>query len=130
MIRQAVNIDWNDWGLGIPAFMTIIFMPLAYSIADGIGAGFLSHVFIRLVQGSRQGSSLAHVRGFPDVPHLLRWQLITGWMHSKHRITASHEAGHLRAGIGTFGCRYPPCSIPLPSYPILVFAGSGNTIAD
>ena len=21
MIRQAVNIDWNDWGLGIPAFM-------------------------------------------------------------------------------------------------------------
>jgi permease len=51
MIRQAVHIDWQDWGLGIPAFMTIIFMPFAYSIADGIGAGFISYVFIRLVQG-------------------------------------------------------------------------------
>ena len=51
MIRQAVNIDWTDWGLGIPAFLTIIFMPLSYSIANGIGAGFVSYTFIRLVQG-------------------------------------------------------------------------------
>ncbi len=33
--------------------MTIIFMPLAYSIADGIGAGFLSYVFIRLAVRAR-----------------------------------------------------------------------------
>ena len=51
MIRQAVNIDWTDWGLGIPAFLTIIFMPLSYSIANGIGAGFVAYTFIRLVQG-------------------------------------------------------------------------------
>ncbi|WP_278552233.1 NCS2 family permease [Rothia dentocariosa] len=51
MVRQAVHIDWQDWGLGIPAFMTIIFMPLSYSIANGIGAGFVSYAFIRLVQG-------------------------------------------------------------------------------
>ena len=31
--------------------MTIIFMPLSYSIANGIGAGFVSYAFIRLVQG-------------------------------------------------------------------------------
>lgn len=51
MVRQAVNIDWQDWGLGIPAFLTIVMMPFTYSIADGIGAGFISYVFIRLVQG-------------------------------------------------------------------------------
>lgn len=37
MVRQAVHIDWTDWGLGIPAFLTIIMMPFTYSIADGIG---------------------------------------------------------------------------------------------
>ena len=52
MIRQAVNIDWTDWGLGIPAFLTIIFMPLSYSIANGIGAGFVAYTFIRLVQAA------------------------------------------------------------------------------
>lgn len=51
MVRQAVNIDWQDWGLGIPAFLTIAMMPFTYSIADGIGAGFISYTFIRLVQG-------------------------------------------------------------------------------
>lgn len=51
MVRQAVNIDWTDWGLGIPAFLTIIMMPFTYSIADGIGAGFISYVFIRAIQG-------------------------------------------------------------------------------
>ncbi|MFW0120520.1 NCS2 family permease [Rothia sp. CCM 9419] len=51
MVRQAVHIDWTDWGLGIPAFLTIIMMPFTYSIADGIGAGFICYVFIRLVQG-------------------------------------------------------------------------------
>lgn len=51
MVRQAINIDWTDWGLGIPAFLTIIMMPFTYSIADGIGAGFISYTFIRVVQG-------------------------------------------------------------------------------
>ncbi len=51
MVRQAVNIDWTDWGLGIPAFLTIIMMPFTYSIADGIGTGFISYVFIRAIQG-------------------------------------------------------------------------------
>ena len=81
MIRQAVNIDWNDWGLGIPAFMTIIFMPLAYSIADGIGAGFLSYVFIRLVQG--RGKEVHWLMYVVSAVFLIFFAngLITGWMH-------------------------------------------------
>ena len=81
MIRQAVNIDWNDWGLGIPAFMTIIFMPLSYSIADGIGAGFISYVFIRLVQG--RGKDVHWLMYVVSAVFLIFFAngLITGWMH-------------------------------------------------
>ncbi len=51
MMTQIKEIDWQDYGIGIPAFLTIILMPITYSIAVGIGAGFVSHVVIRLVQG-------------------------------------------------------------------------------
>ncbi|MDO4918026.1 NCS2 family permease [Kocuria sp.] len=51
MARNVVNIDWEDWGVAVPAFLTFAVMPFTYSIANGIGAGFVSYVFIRLVQG-------------------------------------------------------------------------------
>jgi AGZA family xanthine/uracil permease-like MFS transporter len=38
-------------GIAIPAFLTIILMPFTYNITVGIGAGFITHVVIRLVQG-------------------------------------------------------------------------------
>ena len=51
MMTQIKEIDWQDYGIGIPAFLTIILMPFTYSIAVGIGAGFVTHVVIRLFQG-------------------------------------------------------------------------------
>jgi AGZA family xanthine/uracil permease-like MFS transporter len=51
MISQVVDVDWNDPEVGIPAFLTMVLMPFAYSITVGIGAGFLAHVFIKLVRG-------------------------------------------------------------------------------
>ncbi len=51
MISQVLGIDWDDVELGIPAFVTIIMMPFAYSITTGIGMGFLVFVFIKLVRG-------------------------------------------------------------------------------
>ena len=51
MITQITKIDWNDWGIALPAFLTFVLMPFTYSIANGIGAGFISYVFIRTVQG-------------------------------------------------------------------------------
>lgn len=51
MARNVVQIDWSDWGVAVPAFLTFAVMPFTYSIANGIGAGFVSFVFIRLVQG-------------------------------------------------------------------------------
>jgi len=51
MMSQVKNIEWDDLGIGIPAFLTIILMPFTYTISVGIGAGFVSHVIIRVVQG-------------------------------------------------------------------------------
>jgi len=51
MMTQIKNIDWQDLGIAIPAFLTIILMPFTYSISVGIGAGFVSHVVVRIVQG-------------------------------------------------------------------------------
>jgi AGZA family xanthine/uracil permease-like MFS transporter len=51
LMSQIKDIDWSDYGIGIPAFLSIILMPFTYNIAVGIGVGLISHVIIRLVQG-------------------------------------------------------------------------------
>jgi AGZA family xanthine/uracil permease-like MFS transporter len=54
MMTQVKNVDWDDYGIAIPAFLTIVLMPFTYSISVGIGAGFVSYVVIRVVQGRRK----------------------------------------------------------------------------
>jgi len=49
--RKLAGIDFTDFGVGLGAALTIIFMPLAFSITDGIGMGFLAFVIVRLAQG-------------------------------------------------------------------------------
>ena len=51
MMTQIKDIDWDDYGIAIPAFLTIILMPFTYNISVGIGAGFITHVLIRVFQG-------------------------------------------------------------------------------
>ena len=51
MMAQVVNIDWKDWSASFPAFLAIIIMPLTYSIANGIGAGFIAWVVVRALSG-------------------------------------------------------------------------------
>ena len=53
MMTQIKGLDWADYGIAIPAFLTIILMPFTYNISVGIGAGFVSHVVIRIIQGRR-----------------------------------------------------------------------------
>jgi len=54
MMTQISGIDWSDYGIAIPAFLTIILMPFTYNISVGIGAGFITHVVIRSIQGRRK----------------------------------------------------------------------------
>jgi len=51
MMTQVRGIDWDDYGIAIPAFLTIILMPFTYSITVGIGAGFVAYVLLRAVRG-------------------------------------------------------------------------------
>ncbi|WP_435202274.1 NCS2 family permease [Janibacter sp. GS2] len=51
MMQQVKDIDWDDMEIAIPAFLTIILMPFTYSITAGIGAGFVTYVFIKIVRG-------------------------------------------------------------------------------
>lgn len=49
MMKNVVKIDFNNVKNAVPAFLTIIFMVLAYSITDGIAMGIISFVIIDLV---------------------------------------------------------------------------------
>jgi adenine/guanine/hypoxanthine permease len=51
MITHVREIDWDDLDVAIPAFLTIVLMPFTYSITNGIGAGFVAYVFIKLARG-------------------------------------------------------------------------------
>ncbi|NMA48341.1 MAG: NCS2 family permease, partial [Tissierellia bacterium] len=51
MMGPITKIDFTDYTEAIPAFLTIIMMPFAYSIADGIVFGMLSYVALKLLTG-------------------------------------------------------------------------------
>jgi AGZA family xanthine/uracil permease-like MFS transporter len=51
MIRNVTKIDWNDATESVPAFLTMIGIPLSYSIADGLALGFISYPVIKLLSG-------------------------------------------------------------------------------
>ena len=51
MMMAVRQIDWTDYQIAIPAFLTITLMPFTYSISNGIGAGIISYVVIKLAVG-------------------------------------------------------------------------------
>ncbi len=51
LLTQIRNIDFDDYAVGIPAFLTIVLMPFTYSITNGIGAGFISYALLKSTQG-------------------------------------------------------------------------------
>jgi AGZA family xanthine/uracil permease-like MFS transporter len=51
MMIQVKGIDWDNWEIAIPAFLTIVLMPFTYSISVGIGAGFVTYVVIKVALG-------------------------------------------------------------------------------
>ncbi len=51
MMTQIKDIDWGDITIALPAFLTIILMPFTYSIAVGIGAGFITYTVLKVATG-------------------------------------------------------------------------------
>ncbi|MBO0653072.1 NCS2 family permease [Streptomyces triculaminicus] len=48
MASNVKEIDWSDFTIAIPAFLTIISMPFTYSITNGIGIGVLAFILLRI----------------------------------------------------------------------------------
>ncbi|MDK2917696.1 MAG: adenine/guanine/hypoxanthine permease [Candidatus Petromonas sp.] len=57
MMSPILKINLNDFTEAIPAFLTIIMMPLTYSIAEGLVFGMLSYVFLKLFTGKSRDIS-------------------------------------------------------------------------
>ena len=51
MMPSVKTIHWEDYSKAIPAFITIIMMPLAYSISDGILLGVIAYVICHAISG-------------------------------------------------------------------------------
>jgi AGZA family xanthine/uracil permease-like MFS transporter len=51
MMRNAVKIEWDDAAEAIPAFITMIGIPLSFSIADGLALGFMADPVIKVLAG-------------------------------------------------------------------------------
>ena len=51
MMAQIREIKFSKFSVALPAFLTIVTMPLTYSIANGIGVGFISFAVISAASG-------------------------------------------------------------------------------
>ncbi len=51
MMLGVRTIDWTDYEISIPAFLTIVMMPFTYSISNGIGGGIIVYVVIKMAKG-------------------------------------------------------------------------------
>ena len=51
MLGGASTIDWNEPRIAIPAFLTLITIPLTYSIATGLSFGLISFAILELATG-------------------------------------------------------------------------------
>jgi AGZA family xanthine/uracil permease-like MFS transporter len=56
MMAHLGEIEWGDPAKSIPAFLTLIAIPLTFSIANGLGFGFTSYALLKIVRGEFRGT--------------------------------------------------------------------------
>lgn len=62
MIRAVRDVHWDDYTESIPAFLTLVLMPLTFSITDGMAFGFISYSLLKLATGrAREAHWLIHL---------------------------------------------------------------------
>lgn len=59
MTRSLADLDWHDITESAPAVVAALAMPLSFSIAEGIGLGFISYVLIKIISGRAGDCSVA-----------------------------------------------------------------------
>ena len=51
MLSGLRGVDWDDYAVSIPVFLTVVTMPLTFSIANGVSFGVISYAAIKLLSG-------------------------------------------------------------------------------
>ncbi|SFN00567.1 MULTISPECIES: NCS2 family permease [unclassified Streptomyces] len=59
LANSVREIDWADYTIAVPAFVTMVMMPFTYSITNGIGMGVITFVVLRLAAGRGRGVPVA-----------------------------------------------------------------------
>jgi len=78
MVSQVRHIDLSEFSVGLPVVLTVATMPLSYSIANGIGVGFISWVVVRSAAGKwREVSPLLWIVAAGFLVYFAR-----GWVES------------------------------------------------
>ena len=75
MMRELIDIDWEDITEAAPAALTAMMMPFTYSIANGLAFGFISYAVIKALTGRAREVHAGHLdrrRAVPDPLRLLR----------------------------------------------------------
>jgi AGZA family xanthine/uracil permease-like MFS transporter len=75
MLKNVKRIDWDEFSEAIPAFLTILIMPLTFSITEGIAFGFISYTLLKTVKG--QFKEVPALISFFAVLFVLRYLLLT-----------------------------------------------------
>jgi adenine/guanine/hypoxanthine permease len=78
MMTQIRHIPFDDYAIAIPSFLTIILMPFTYSITNGIGAGMVTYVAIKIAQRKVERSFRVDVDYCRSIHDLLRSQSTKG----------------------------------------------------
>lgn len=61
MMQSVVHINFKDFSTGMPAFLTIITMPLTFNVATGFGLGFISYVFLKLLTNQNKDLNIVTI---------------------------------------------------------------------
>jgi len=76
MISSLTEIDWDDACVAVPAFLTLVTIPLTFSIANGLAFGIISYVLIHLARG--RGRQVPWTAYFLAVLLLIRFAYMGG----------------------------------------------------
>ena len=72
MMQGVLEIDFQDFAVAVPAVLTLLVMPLAFSISEGIAIGFVVYAVLMLASGrGRQVTALAYVLALLFLAHFI-----------------------------------------------------------
>ena len=76
MMGSAIKIDFSDPSEGIPAFLTILAMPTAYSISEGIAIGVISWTIVNVLTGKAKKKKISPLMYVLTVLFILKYVLL------------------------------------------------------